>query len=39
MLLVIISWVVYCGMQTKSVRMYMHDEIKVGLLNNNAGYM
>ena len=36
-MLLVNSWVVYCGMQAKKIWTY--DGIKVGLLYNNAGYV
>ena len=38
-LLLVNNWVVYCGMQAKSVCVCTYDGIKVGLLYNNAGYV
>ena len=37
--IIINNWVVYCGMQAKSVCICTYDGIKVGLLYNNAGYV
>ena len=39
-LLLVNNWLVYCGMQAKSVCILCtYDGIKVGLLYNNAGYV
>ena len=35
-LLLVNNWVVYCGMQAKSVCICTYDGIKVGLLYNNV---